>query len=202
MTARLLVRIVAFGCFACGNGATGALARDGHWEPPNISPRTAASLESVLSLHAKAVGTPVPEFAQRVEDYALVAGSDRVVSRLSLRGADFKAVTTIDGGPFASGRDAGIRWRRTPNGLTRVISADIQGDDLDRWPLSDLPFEPRDCTLFGEAELSKPAWVVEYHPEFDVSHWFYIDEASGDVVREALARRVARGDHRLRRLSR
>ena len=114
----------------------------------------------------------------------MVAGGERVLSQRTVRGADFKVVTTISGGAFSSGRFSGVRRRQTSNGLTRIVSADIQGDDLDRWPLSDLPFDPKDCTLLGEALLPERAWVVEYHPENDVRHWFYIDQSTGDVVRE------------------
>ncbi len=167
----------------CGLVIGPANARDGHWEPPGIAPAS-ESLAAVLALYAKASGSANPAYAQRVERYALVAGGERVTSERTVRGADFKAVTTIDGGAFASGRDSGVRWRRTPNGVTRTISIDVQGDDLDRWPLADLPFAPQDCTLAGAAEVPKPAWVVEYHPAHDVPHWFYIDRTSGDLVRE------------------
>jgi hypothetical protein len=167
-------------CLLIGSSAG---ARDGHWEPPGITPST-ASLGPVLEQFATKSGLTNEAYLQRVEQYALVAGGERVMSERTVRDSDFKAVTTIDGGAFSSGRAAGIRWRRTPNGLTRTISVDVQGDDLDRWPLGNLPFDPRSCTLAGESQTPRPSWVVEYHPENDVSHWFYIDKASSDLIRE------------------
>jgi len=158
-------------------------ARAGHWEPGGIASST-ASLGTVLEKYATSSGLTNETYLQRVEQYAIVAGGERVTSERTVREADFKTATTIDGGVFSSGRAAGIRWRRTPNGLTRTISVDVQGDDLDRWPLGNLPFAPRNCTLAGESQTPRPSWVVEYHPDNDVSHWFYIDKITSDLIRE------------------
>jgi hypothetical protein len=158
-------------------------ALGGHWEPPGIRP-SGVSLASVLAKAGSAAGTPAAGYAQRVEHWNLSAGTTSLTVTVSVRGADLRFDTPIDGATYSQGRNDGDRWRRTPNGLVRLIGADVQGDDLDRWPLAFFPYDASDCTLLGEAFTPAPAWVIEYRPAHDSPHWFYYEESTGRLVRE------------------
>jgi hypothetical protein len=161
-----------------------ATALGGHWEPAGVHPSPGVSLATVLAKAGAAAGSPDAGYAQRIEHWTLSAGSTSLTVTLSVRGADLRFDTPIDGATYSEGRNDGDRWRRTPNGLVRLIGADVQGDDLDRWPLALFPYAASDCTLLGEALTPAPAWVVEYRPAHDSPHWFYYDEATGRLVRE------------------
>ena|ERR1700693_4073035 len=161
------------------------LALNGRWQPPDIRP-AALSLPDVLSKHRAALGSPEKRYAQRTEHYVLQAGEAKLVSTFSVRNDDFRASTTIDEAVYEQGRRKGLRWRRTPAGLVRVIESDIQGDDLDRWPLALLPVCAADCALAGETAGASAAWVVQYRPRHEYPHWFYIDETTGFITREVM----------------
>jgi predicted aspartyl protease len=158
-------------------------AMGGHWEPPGLHP-TAATLAAILSAYETSRGKPAADYAQRIERYSLVAGTTRLATTAYVRDADFRFHTEIAGAAYESGRSATRRWRRTPNGLVRIIASDIQGDDLDRWPLAIFPFDASDCVVAGESGGPQLLWVIQYRPEHDVPHWFYVDEKSGAIVRE------------------
>ena len=177
------IRLVAIVGFALGAGNPAA-AHNGRWEPPQIHP-AAVSLDAILARIRTAAGTPLPAYDARIEHWSLRAGGATLPVIVTVRGADLRFDTVIDGATYTQGRNAGNRWRRTPNGLVRLIGADVQGDDLDRWPLASFPFDAADCAALGEASVGRTAaWVVEYRPAHDSPHWFYVDESSGRIVRE------------------
>jgi len=140
----------------------------------------------VLAKQVRALGNPEARYAQRTERYVLQTNDVRLISNFSVRNDDFRVATTIDGSVYEQGRHEGLRWRRTPAGLVRIIESDIQGDDLDRWPLALLPVHAADCALVGETTGSSPAWVVEYRPAHEYPHWFYVDQTSGLITREVM----------------
>ena len=123
-------------------------------------------------------------YGSRVEHWIVTAGSARLETVVTVRGADVRFDTAIDGANYAEGRSGGLRWRRTPNELVRVIASDVQGDDLDRWPLAFFPYAASDCAVIGETSTAPAAWVVEYRAAHDSPHWFFVDESTGHVVRE------------------
>jgi hypothetical protein len=164
----------------CG---TPAFALDGHWQPPGIHP-TSATLASVLAARDAAAGTASPEYARRVERWTLQAGPTQLETTVTVRDADLRFQTRIAGALYVQGRAAGVRWRQTPNGLVRRIGADVQGDDLDRWPLALFPYAAADCRLLGETDEAPLRYVVEYRPEHDSPHWFFFDAASGRLTEE------------------
>lgn len=166
-----------------GGGTAPASALDGHWQPPDIGP-AAVTLESVLSRAQSAAGRADAKYGQRVEYWTLRAGSATVPVVVTVRGDDVRFDESIDGATYSQGRTTGVRWRRTPNGIVRMIGVDVQGDDLDRWPLAYFPYSASDCRLLGETTKGPAAWVIEYRSAFDSPHWFYVDTASGRVVRE------------------
>jgi hypothetical protein len=157
-------------------------AHDGHWEPPGIRP-AAVSLDAVLSAAATAAGKPATAYGRRTESWILRAGAATLRTVVTVRDADLRFATVIDGAEYEQGRAGAVRWRRTPNGLVRKIASDVQGDDLDRWPLAFFPFSAADCTLLGSS-AAQAAWVVEYRPAHDSPHWFFFDMATGLVTRE------------------
>ncbi|MFN2461994.1 MAG: aspartyl protease family protein, partial [Candidatus Velthaea sp.] len=85
---------------------------------------------------------------------------------------------------YESGRHSGLHWRRTPSGLVRLVEADVQGDDLDRWPASIFPFDAAACKAAGETADARPSWVLACRAPHDVPHWFYVEKRSGDITRE------------------
>lgn len=140
----------------------------------------------MLAKQVRALGNPEARYAQRTERYILQTNDVRLVANFSVRNDDFRVTTTIDGSVYEQGRHESLRWRRTPAGLVRIIESDIQGDDLDRWPLALLPVHAADCALVGETTGSSPAWVVEYRPAHEYPHWFYVDQTSGLITREVM----------------
>jgi hypothetical protein len=163
-------------------GPAASLAREGHWQPPGIRP-AAVSLDDVLSAAAAAAGRPEAAYAQRTESWTLQTGPATLHTIVTVRDADLRFATAIDGADYEQGREGGIRWRRTPNGLVRKIASDVQGDDLDRWPLAFFPYAASDCFLLGSS-AEGDAWVVEYRPAHDSPHWFFVDKSTGRLTRE------------------
>jgi hypothetical protein len=165
--------------------AAPARALNGRWQPPDIHPKT-VSLAEVLATYRRGLGNPEARYAQRIEHYALANKDLKLTATFTVRNDEFVASTSLDGAVYDQGLSRGLRWRRTPAGLVRIIESDIQGDDLDRWPLALLPILDADCALVGESAGSSPAWVVEYRPPHGYPHWFYIDEKSGLITREVM----------------
>jgi hypothetical protein len=125
-----------------------------------------------------------PVWASYGERLRLVSGGRTFATDVLVNGADVRYATIIDGATYASGRVAGIRWRRTPAGLVRVVRSDVQGDPLDRWPVSTLPMSAADCELVGETRSVPHRWVLQDAPAGDVMHWLYVDETTGAIVQE------------------
>lgn len=125
-------------------------------------------------------------YAERTEDLSLVARGKTLAATLAVRGDDFRVTTSIDGESYASGRANGVRWRRTSTGVVHVIGADVQGDDLDRWPLALVPTVARDVEVAGSVRTPVDANVVVERSATDSPHWFYVDRATGDIVREVV----------------
>jgi Aspartyl protease len=180
---RALTGGLAFAAAALAFAPAPVAALGGHWQPAGIRP-SGIPLATVLAKASAAAGAPAVSYAERVEHWILSAGTTSLTVTVSVRGADLRFDTAIDGATYSQGRNNGNRWRRTPNGVVRLIGADVQGDDLDRWPLALFPYAASDCSLLGEALLPAPAWVIEYRPAYDSPHWFYYDEPTGRLVRE------------------
>ena len=162
---------------------TPAHAAGEHWEPAGIR-ETSAALENVLAARDAAAGRPLPAYARRVEHWRLTAGEATLETVVSVRDGDLRFQTSIADAAYSQGRADGVRWRETPNGLVRRIGADVQGDDLDRWPLGIFPYAAADCRLLGETEATPRRYVVEYRPAHDSPHWFFYDAAGGQLTNE------------------
>ncbi len=155
-------------------------AEDGYWEPPAIHPSTAA-LAAVLSKIAANEGDLSHG---RVERYSVTSNGITFAAVATIRGEDFVVRSTLDGATYASGRSGGFHWRQTPAGVVHLVESDVQGDDLDRWPTARLALAAG-CVLAGEASgATGPQWVLLDRREHDVPHWFYVDEATGAILRE------------------
>jgi len=160
-----------------------ARAEDGYWEPPGVHP-TGATLAAVLARVAGAMGTPDRAYAQRRERYAIAASDFNFEATATIRGDDFVVTSTLDGETYSAGRSGGAHWRQTPRGLVHLVEADVQGDDLDRWPTALLPLSSQ-CTIAGETTHGNAfEWVLLDRREHDIPHWFFVDALSGRIVRE------------------
>ncbi len=174
--------VVAFVFLFCVGLTTGFTAASQTWQPSGIVP-TQANAESIVAANRASIGTlPV---AQRVEQYHLAAvGNVSLDPVATIRGSDFRINTIIDGSLYSSGRTGFRRWRRTPAGVVRVIESDVQGDDLDRWPLTVLGFDSAYCSALGETRGTAPDWVLQCLAPGSITHWYYIAKATGRIVRE------------------
>ena len=160
-----------------------ARAEDGYWEPPGVHP-SGATLAAILTRVAAATGTPDRAYAERSEHYAISGSGFDFEAVATIRGDDFAVASALDGETYSAGRSGGSHWRRTPRGLVHLIEADVQGDDLDRWPTAFLPLSPQ-CTLAGETMRGNAiAWVLLDRREHDIPHWFFVDALSGRIVGE------------------
>jgi hypothetical protein len=175
----VLVAVFA-ACAALGMSARSAGAE---WQPGPLR-RTATTLDAVLATNARATGVASPAFAQRRERYAYRNGTHELTVDVAVKGEDYRAATRLGGGIYSAGRLGGMVWRADANGITHATLSDLQGDALDRLPHSLFPFATADCTLAGETTHGAPAWVVLDRPVHDKPHWFFVDEASGLIVRE------------------
>lgn len=177
------MRLAAFalGCVVAMGGV--ASARSARWTPQVFEAPTAAS-DAILGALARATGDGDPAYAQRTESLTFLVAGKSLDATLVVRGDDFRFTTTIDGESYASGRSAGVRWRRTPTGVVHTISADTQGDDLDRWPLALFAIDARSAEVVGSVRGPSAANVVVERSPTDSPHWFFVDSATGDIVRE------------------
>jgi predicted aspartyl protease len=160
------------------------LARAGdRWEPPGLS-RASATLDAVRARYDAATGSAASAYGERIETYHTIAKGTPFDSTATIRGLDFTIETTLAGDVYQSGRSGGRRWRRTPSGVVRIIESDVQGDDLDRWPIAVLGFAFADCRVVGETRGDDPSYVLEDRAAGDVPHWLYVDEKTGELRRE------------------
>lgn len=150
------------------------------WQPARLSP-TRATTETMLAAYRRDV---VP-FRERVSRLHVVEGPDAFDAIALQRGSDYRIDLTLGGAAYAFGRDEGVRWRRTPAGTVRVIASDVQGDALDRWPSAVFGFDQNACAPDGETRDGNDLrWVLACRAAGDAPHWFFIDAASGAIVRE------------------
>jgi hypothetical protein len=176
-TAALVAFVLTFA------SVTPVRAVDGHWQPPRIAPTT-ATLAEVFAKRDAASGTPSAAYARRVERWVVRTNGNQYETTVTVRDGDVRFDTPLAGATYSEGRAGGLRWRETPNGLVRVIASDVQGDQLDRWPLAIFPYDAADCRLIGETETEPRRYVVEYRPAHDSPHWFFFDAASGALTNE------------------
>jgi hypothetical protein len=176
-------RLLLAAVFLVLAGALPAAARaaNGHWEPPGLVPSTTPVATVVQALAAAA---PAP--ADRVERWQVTTPSTTLTAGVAVHGADFRIDAMLGPDRFSSGRAGGFHWRQTPNGLVHLIGADVQGDDLDRWPLALFPVAASDCVAVLQTRERPAEWVLEYRVDPDAPRWFYIDPAGGGIVREVL----------------
>jgi hypothetical protein len=145
----------------------------------------ATTLADVLAANARAQGTPAPEFAQRRERYVYRNGAQLVPVEVAVRGADYRASVRLGAAHYGAGRANGFVWRSDANGVAHGTLSDLQGDPLDRLPRSLFAYDPSDCTLVGETKDGR-AWILADRPAGDQPHLFFVDRASGLVLREVM----------------
>jgi hypothetical protein len=167
---------IVVACAAAGSPAAAAPER---WAPPGIVP-VSASAAAVLA-HAGARDGSV---AGRIEHVRIVAPPQAATATVEVRGRAYRATVDLDGHPFAYGVGEGIGWRRLPSGLTHVVRSDLQGDELDRWPRAVYGFDIDDCRVEGRTRDEHPLIVIRDAPAAAPPHWFFVDPASGEIVRE------------------
>lgn len=153
-----------------------------YWQPADVVPAQ-ASTESIVALYHKSLGEPSAA-NERVLQFEITARSVMLHAAAHIRASDFRIDTTVEGADYASGRKDGMRWRRTPAGVVRLIQSDVQGDDLDRWPLAILGFDDKDCIASGASSDAAKEWILACRSSGDLPHWYYIDRTSGRIVRE------------------
>ncbi|MEA2665842.1 MAG: hypothetical protein QOI11_2786 [Candidatus Eremiobacteraeota bacterium] len=160
------------------------------WQPPGLQPAS-ATLAGVLAANAKATGSVAPGFAERRERWTYANGALRLPVEVAVKGDDFRADVALGAARYAAGRAHGVRWRADANGVAHATLSDLQGDALDRLPQSPFGWSAADCALAGETRGAHPAWVIADRAPRDKPHWFFVDQASGLIVRE-LTREGAR----------
>jgi len=152
------------------------------YRPPGIVPSN-ATLAAVRALYERTAPDP-QTYGRRIERSRTVAKGTPFASTTTIRDGDYRIATTLEGATYETGRSDGRRWRRTPAGAVRIVASDVQGDDLDRWPVATLGFSFDDCTVLGETRAPDPAYVLEDRAPGDVPHWLYVDAATGEIRRE------------------
>lgn len=157
-----------------------ALAATLLWHPPGLA-HTSVTTETMLAGYRRAL---VP-FRAHVSHFHIVEGSVTVDATAHALGSDYRVDAVLDGSSYAFGRFEGARWRRTPAGVVRLIESDVQGDALDRWPSAIFGFDQNTCSATGETRVGGALqWVLFCRAPADAPHWFYVDAASGAIVRE------------------
>jgi hypothetical protein len=152
------------------------------WQPAGLAPSATPLADVLARLHA-AQALPAAD-AQRREHWTYRNGPNVLPVVVVVRGADFRADVAIGAIHYQAGTRDNIPWRADGNGIAHATTGDEQGDAVDRLPRALLPFDDADCTLAGELRLPAPAWVVVDRPAADRAHWFFVDQASGRIVRE------------------
>ena len=180
---RRVVLLVCAASAAVALRTAPAGATNGHWQPADVFP-THATIETVRALYDGARPDADRARDTRVERYRLTTGAQSLTATVAMLHDDFRVTTVAGGATYESGRSAGRRWRRTPRGVVRIVESDVQGDDLDRWPVDVVGFRFAECTIVGETRGSEPAYVVGYAPDGEIPHWLYVDERTGLVRRE------------------
>ena len=176
---RVLVAVLVAGALvALARGPAGA-----EWQPPGLQP-TSAVLADVLAANAKAAGPAQAGFAHRRERWTYASGARRLPVAVAVDGDDFRADVTLGAAVYAAGRRHGVRWRADANAIAHATLSDLQGDAVDRLPQSAFAWSAADCALAGETRGAAPAWVIADRPVRDKPHWFFVDRASGLIVRE------------------
>jgi len=177
------VRGVAVAVVACAALCAVPRGAAAEWQPAGLRPpRT--TLGAVLAANAKAAGVPDAAFAQRRERWTYTNGTRVLPVDVAVKGDDFRATIAIGEARYDAGRLHGVRWRGDANGIVHGLFADQQGDALDRLPQSLFPFDPKTCELAGETAGADPAWVIADRPRGEPVNWFFVNEASGLIVRE------------------
>jgi predicted aspartyl protease len=183
-TMRLVRAVLWFCAMLCACVVTQASARAAdRYEPPGLA-ATDATLDGIRDRYAAASGVASRAYAERIETYHTVAKGTPFDSTATIRGSDFTIATTLAGDVYRTGRKGGRRWRRTPNGVVRIVASDVQGDDLDRWPSAVLGFDFADCRVVGETHGDAASYVLEDRAAGDVPHWLYVDVRTGELRRE------------------
>jgi hypothetical protein len=178
-----LATVLAWFSVALTASSTAALGAE--WQPRGVL-ATNAMLADVLAVNARASGSGSPRFTQRRERWTYVSGSRRITVSVAVRGDDFRTSLELDGLSYTAGRSGGVRWRGDGNGIVHGVSADLQGDAVDRAPQAVFRLDSAVCKLIGEAQLAAPAWVIETDPAGDKPAFLYIDKATGSIVREVM----------------
>jgi hypothetical protein len=167
------------------SGASTAIALGAEWQPRGLAP-TQATLEDVLAANARASGSANPKFDQHRERWTYVNGTRHIAVAVAVRGEDFRTSLELDGLTYTAGRTGGVRWRGDGNGIIQGVSADLQGDAVDRAPQALFRLDAATCRLAGEAQLPAPAWVIETNPAGEKRAFLYVDKLTGSIVREAV----------------
>ena len=153
------------------------------WLPSRTFPTT-ATVDTILQKVRAAAGNPSVAYSERIEHLRVLQAGRSFSSDLFVRDGDYMARSTLDGETYESGTTAAQHWRRTPRGLVRLVSSDVQGDDLDRWPAALVGLSAQDCSVVGEVRDPSPTWLLRVERASDIPHFVYIDEATGALVRE------------------
>ncbi len=176
-------RPIAIAIFACAVLCGGPRRAAAEWQPAGLHPAN-TTLAAVLAANARAAGRPDAAFAERRERWTYTNGTRVLRVDVAVKGDDFRATIAVGSALYDAGRLHGVRWRGDANGIVHGLYADQQGDALDRLPQSLFPFTPKTCELAGETGGANPAWVIVDRPRGEPANWFFVDEASGEIVRE------------------
>ncbi|HEY0797957.1 MAG TPA: retropepsin-like aspartic protease [Candidatus Baltobacteraceae bacterium] len=160
-----------------------ARAASHEWQPAELQPTRATLTDVLAALQAQLV-PPGSALRERHEFYTYATPKARIPVTVAVKGADYLATVTLPDGTYRAGRLAGNRWRANANGISHFTLSDLQGDDVDRLPMSLFPFSLADCSLAGESQLPVPSWVIVDRPLLDKPHWFYVEKTRGVIVRE------------------
>ncbi|HXW76400.1 MAG TPA: aspartyl protease family protein, partial [Candidatus Eremiobacteraceae bacterium] len=152
--------------------------------PAGLSP-TSASLDQVLALFKQGMGTAVkPVQTRREVDQINAYGLTGIYTEADA-GNDFIETTQLGPTVTESGESNGQKWAMNENGLVRLISGVHQEDVVTEQAVSDVVLgHPSDAVrLVGQVESPVAAYVIEVHPQGGRHEWYFIERATGRLVR-------------------
>jgi hypothetical protein len=175
-----LPAVATLSLVACVVSARAAApSEQGRWLPPDVV-ATAISADAVV---ARMRGLTQPGAGSlRAWKLTLQSGDRTLPVDAIVHGADVRFDVSIGAARYAMGRLDGVRWRRTPNNVTRIVRSDVQGDDLDRWPVA--TFSPRveHCAAAGTSNNDD---VLACRDAYGDARFLYV-ATSGRIARETM----------------
>lgn len=153
-------------------------------DPPSGIVPTTATLEQVLTAHAKAVGTRADPNDAVIEDETFTAnGLSGTSHDVSYKG-DYISTTTTGSFVTSEGTVDGRSWSEDVNGQVVDIKGVHERGEVDARALDDALIHPgENVQLLGEVASPISAYVVEVNPPSGRPQWIFFDKSTGLIDR-------------------